>query len=349
MFKFPIKKIIISLIKLAAFVVAPLFIFIFSMYPDSIKNTVIELTISWALIIITIYFIILLAFYSWTTSQENKTSLKETIKDLKIENSQLKSELANISSGLWKELKFLNKYKEQEVLSITLERFIKNHEEVVSAQIYEYYFQKSPFIKNHTTIKLTHVEGIAKEGENQNAVMQAYYRIPTTTLKFFYDVRKMLRNYSEYPYTHQKNTIHRAALLFAKRQLKILGRKNQDALNKVDVFRFSLLKLLLEDLGLSNNIDIPHEKFLYSLQKNGILRGIINDAEFYQFKYENKKNSNNEKFNRHYLTKKILVNESTHILVISLNNEISSENSENIGADLVHKLFESDLVVEYNY
>ena len=296
-----------------------------------------EFSLQWNTFILVSYFVIACAYFIFDSLIQKKKRLDEKIKSLEKEKDNYKYELQHHGNSFWRELKYLSKYKENEVLYSIVEKFTKLNDCIVGIQIYNYQIITGSLVKNETTIKINHTVGYVTEGENQNAILQSYFMIKTTTLEFFLKARKMIRlGYSK------------PIIVFARRYMRQLENKTLKDLSKRDVFVFSLLILALEELEVNNDLKITkHEEELHKIQKNGILRGIMDEGEFYQFVYKNNKITNNEKHNRHYLTKKLLINGRRCIVVMTMEYNNNNVEFENLGKEFMELLVASDLTVEY--
>lgn len=296
-----------------------------------------EISIQWNTFILISYVVIACSYFIFDSLIQKKKRLDEKIKRLEKQKDNYKYELQHHGNSFWRELVYLSKYKENEVLYSIVEKFTKLNDCIVGIQIYNYEIITGSIMKNKTTIKINHTVGYVTEGENQNAILQAYFIVRTTVFEFFTKARKMVRlGYSK------------PIILFAQRYIRQLENKNLEELSKSDVFIFSLLILALEELEINNELVITkHDEELHKIQKNGILRGIMDDGEFYQFVYTNNKVTNNEKNNRHYLTKKLLINGRRCIAVITLDYNDNGIEFENLGEEFVELLVASDLTVEY--
>ncbi|WP_289134647.1 hypothetical protein [uncultured Brevibacillus sp.] len=308
--------------------------------PFKIESAFIKLDSTWATVILILYIAISSAFFIYTRVSENINEKNEQINSLLLENNEHKRNLQDNASGLWRELKYLNKYKQNEIVADIMEIFTKNNTPVVSVQMYEYFINKSNFY-GITEVKINHTVGVAKEGQNQNAILQSYYSIPSYILNAFYKARAT----ADLGYRNLAKALHR----FAVRYTRQLNSRTNDTLTKQDVFLLALLILALEKLGLYDDLRITsHDDTLHKLQKNGILRGIIDNGEYYTFTYKSSGEMNNEKVTRTYLTKKITINELQCIFVITADIRDEQINLHQLGNQFTELLVASDLKVAYN-
>lgn len=308
--------------------------------PFDFDNGFINIETTWATVILISYIIISSAFFFYSTVMDKLKEKNEHIESLSKENAEHKRNLQDNASGLWKELKYLNKYKQHEILMNIMETFIKNNASVVSVQLYEYFFSQKNIFRV-TEVKINHIVGVAKEGQNQNAILQSYYTIHSFILNAFYRARAA----AELATRDFSKALHR----FAVRYTRELNSKKEDELTRHDVFLLGLLILALEKLDVYDDLRITkHDDALHKLQKNGILRGIIDNGEYYTFTYKSSGSMYNEKFTRTYLTKKIIINGSQSIFVITADIPDHQDDLHKLGSQFSELLVASDLKVEYN-
>lgn len=336
------------IVKFLFIVVAPAFALAASFYgaalfniPFDIKVTDFTLKSTWATFIIFLYIAISTVVYVYTTYSETLADRDRQIQELVQEKRDMARELQNNAGGLWRELKYLSKYKQDEILAEIMDTFTKNNPSVVSVQLYEYFFKTRGMtaLTEVTEVKINHTVGIAKEGQNQNAILQAYYSIPSFIFNAFIKARAIadLRYYD----------LGKALTRFAIKYAKQLNAKRQQDLTKQDVCLLAILTLAFEKLGLSDDLRVSrHDEYLHNMQKNGILRGIIDNGEYYTFTYKSRNSNHNEKSTRTYVTKKVVVNGKQSIVVVTADIKDHLTDLHKLGEGFVDLLVASDLTVE---
>ncbi|WP_062199761.1 hypothetical protein [Massilibacterium senegalense] len=258
-------------------------------------------------------------------------------------------DIKNKTAGLLDHYKRLNRFQLKEVMHDVMRAFTEKHAYVISTQLYKYNIQHTIVQKTETTIiKVNYVQGFIDEREEQNSMLQTYYYIPTSLFFNYYDALFYLA----------KDKMPMFEFI-----IQLVDTLNDEVTYKEQVsdlhaIKFSFIILGLEALGLEENNKILQnhevEAIIRKRMKTGIMRGILNKAEFFTFNYiPTKFGDISDKDGRIYLTQKIKVRGESHIFLITISKFIHETdepalNIKGIGEEFRQLLIDSIPGSEYN-
>jgi uncharacterized protein (UPF0335 family) len=274
---------------------------------------------------------------------------QEKIGSLNLLIKHYEDDIKNKTVGLLDHYKRLNRFQLNEVLQDVMKAFTEKHAFVISSQLYKYSIQHTFENKVATTvIKLNYVEGYIDEREEQNSMLQAYYFVPTSLYNKYYEAN----------YYIQKNKKYMFDFIF-----EIIDELNEeisqkDGIGDLHSIKFAFILLGMEALGLDGSVKILNdsdiEDTIRKKLKTGIMRGVLNSAEFFVFNYiATKEGIVSDKEGRIYLTKKIKVRGESHLFLITISKFINdsdrpTENTIGIGEEFQELIIDSIPGIKYN-
>ncbi|UOR14106.1 hypothetical protein [Halobacillus amylolyticus] len=294
------------------------------------------------------------AYFITHHNKEKINDKEREIRRLKDENTEQRENLKDHAKSLWKEMTKINVHAHNENVLKVFEKFIMNNSNVVAVELYDYYFQDGSG-DTDVTIKINHSLGLVMENKDHNTILQNYYHIPKHTLDKFNTARYMF--HATYNQLEDKKPL----IQFFTEIRKELSGKDIEY-NKNDVIKFALLVLAgglideflqrvdnskVRDVDLLEKGNEGKTQDLFEKAKTGILRGILDDGEFYSFNYK-KKNGVPDKEKRLYVTRKVLMRGKPSIFVITVDNN-ENVNDKSLMDSFIRLLeIEQSIEVEYN-
>ncbi len=223
-------------------------------------------------------------------------------KEIELRDDKLKDE----SKIIWEKYHDLHEFKKNEAINKNLEEFVLNEPQVIAIQIYSY----NSFINRFDLFfKINHKFGFIEEGNSINAIMQEYFKIKKSVYRKYIKAIK------------SKNPIN--LLNFIDERVKTFKSKNFKSLTEYNCSDYHITKMATESLLENSGLDIKSiisedfEKHIEKMKRGGIFRGILTSDYYY---FESKKDL---KKNRVYLTKRVAIDNKSHIILITLHKDIA--------------------------
>ncbi len=352
MSEFDLYKVLTIIVWILFFIIGPIMAFSFTvMSVDSVMTE--DYKIKKGYLYIAIYVFIGIAYFLWFNHKESIKEREDKITHLDKENTEQREILKDNAKALWKEMTKINIHAHNQNVINIFEKFIMNHPNVIAVELYDYYTQDGSNSTKDVTIKINHSLGYVMENKNQNTILQDYYHIPKALLDKFKIARKMFK------VTDSEEGKMELFKFFSEIRTELSG-KNIEEYNRKDVIKFALLVLaagLINDwfkklddakvrrVELLN--DEEKTQALFEKSKTGILRGILDNGQFYAFNYM-KRNSVSEKEERLYITKRVLMRGKPSIFVITVDNN-GNVDEKMLMESFIRLMFIDDTIqVEYN-
>ncbi|WP_157721830.1 hypothetical protein [Tumebacillus avium] len=262
------------------------------------------------------------------------------------EVNDLKEHLKDETRIVIQNYKELHRFKTQEAIQETMERFTVSHPYVIATQLYEYSIKR---MRKGTTVSVRHVNGHVIETEDLNAMLGMTYRIKNDLYKDYEQVAAgLLQEDRDKLYAMIRRDHARLAVM------------KPEQYTEEDAIIYSLLQLGVqasfkpeELVRTVSFLKEEQEAELEDLKRAGILKGILHTVlfkrHFYLFRYEKE----GEKKGRVYLTKNITIKGKPYVFLLTLSPEIAYEEDQyeqikNLGDTFLEMLMQNGIGIEYN-
>jgi len=234
---------------------------------------------------------------------------------------KFEEEVKDVGQTLLRKYTELRSYDLRKTITKKMELFCNKYSFISAVQLYQYLEVPK---NNDVIIRVTYVDGYVKEQTNLNGMIQQYYNINKKVLK---EYQKALNEFYA-----DKSKVEKL-LDFIGKYKKQLEAKRKDELDRHDGIIYGFVcdcfDLLSEHYDQTPSLKFDPAYIKHRLdeinrkeQRIGILRGIELGNSF-MFQYE--KGLDNDKEGRMYLTDTVSIDDSKHIILITIDPELINE------------------------